>query len=374
MLSYIFRHWEYSLSQRDTNRKIRPFEWGTEFVSDGTPVGDPRSYLLQYSRDVLAQSDVYHSYEPVSDYRMEAAHLSFTSPVRTPYPRNNTVHGRFFPAKSYGRVVLVLPQWNSDANGHMSLCRMLNRFGLSALRLSLPYHDRRMPEGLVRAEYMLSPNLGRTLQAMRQAVIDSRAALDWLQAQGYSQFAVLGTSIGSCVANITMAHDDRLNLSVQNHVSPYFADVVWTGISTRHVRAGLEGHISLGDLRQIWLPISPKAYMSKLTGTGKTSLLVHGLYDHSFLPYLSKKVLQDYKELELPHSVCTLYCGHYTSGEFPFNLLLGYVMCNYLRKNMRPAAATSDGSDGVLHALALPVNPRSQKQKKPLPSEQEGPI
>ncbi len=81
------------------------------------------------------------------------------------------------------------------------------------------------------------------------------------------------------------------------------------------------------------MPISPKAYLGKLAGTGKSSLLVHALYDHSFLPYLSLQVLQDYRELGLPHSVLTLHCGHYTSGEFPFNVYLGYSMCSWLRKN-----------------------------------------
>jgi hypothetical protein len=216
----------------------------------------------------------------------------------------------------------------------MNLCRLLNCFGLSALRLSMPYHDLRMPEELIRADYMLSPNLGLTLQAVRQAVIDARAALDWLESRGYRKFAILGTSLGSCVALITMAHDDRLGLSVQNHVSPYFADVVWSGISTRHVRAGLEGHVALEDLRQIWLPISPKAYFKRLVGTGKTSLLVHALYDYSFLPHLSEQVLEDYRELQIPHSTLALSCGHYTSGEFPFNIFLGCRMCNYLRKNL----------------------------------------
>lgn len=334
MLSFFFRRWEYSLSRRDTNRRIRPFEWGIEFTRNGKPVGDPRLHLIDVAQEILADSDAYHSYEPVSDYRLVGNHLTFTSPITTIYPKNNTVHARYFPTASRGRAVLVLPQWNAGAEGHLSLCRMLNHFGLSALRMSMPYHDLRMPAGLVRAEYMLSPNLGRTLQAMRQAVIDSRASLDWLQAQGFTSLAILGTSIGSCVANITLAHDDRLQVSVQNHVSPYFADVVWTGISTRHVRAGLEGHVNLEDLRQIWLPISPKAYLKKMVGTGKFSLLVHALYDHSFLPHLSRKVLQDYAELDLPHSVLALPCGHYTSGEFPFNVFLGYGMCNYLRKNL----------------------------------------
>jgi hypothetical protein len=334
MLAGLFKAWEYRLSRRDTNRTVRPFEWGTEFIGNGANAGDPKEYLLRYAQAALDQSDSYHSYAPVTDYRLEGSHLTFSSPLPMQYPRNNTVHGRFFPTQSNGKVVLVLPQWNADANGHMALCRMLNYFGLSALRLSLPYHDRRMPQELVRADYMLSPNLGRTLQAIRQAVIDGRAALDWLESRGFSKFAVLGTSIGSCVALITMAHDSRLGVSVQNHVSPYFADVVWTGISTRHVKSSLEGNIGLEDLRKIWLPISPKAYMWKIAGTGKKSLLVHALYDHSFLPHLSREVLRDYKELELAHSVFTLPCGHYTSGEFPFNIALGFAMCSFLRRNL----------------------------------------
>jgi hypothetical protein len=352
VLAAIFKRWETHLSQRDTNRRVRPFEWGLEFTgSDGSRVfqaldarrpsggpgsrnGDARSALIDFADRALADSDSYHSYEPVRDYRLEGNHLTFTSPVETIYPPNNTVHGWYFPAESRGRVVLVLPQWNCDARGHMSLCRMMRHFGLSSMRLSLPHHDLRMSEELARADYMLSPNLGRTLLSMRQAVIDARACLDWLEQQGYRRFAVLGTSIGSCVALITLAHDRRLTHSVQNHISPYFADVVWEGISTKHVRKGLEGHVSLEDLRRIWMPISPKAYLPKLAGTGKGSLLVHALYDHSFLPHLSEEVLRDYATLGLPHKAFKLYCGHYTSGEFPFNIVLGYAMCDYLRRNL----------------------------------------
>lgn len=334
VLSGIFHAWEQNLSKRDTNRKVRPFEWGLDFLGQDPNLENPRTFLLDYARRAIAQSEDYHSYLPVRDYRLDGQHLTYSSPLQTIYPKNNTVHGWFFPTDSRGRVVLVLPQWNSDAQGHMALCRMLNYYGLSALRLSLPYHDLRMPEDLVRADYMLSPNLGRTLQAVRQSVIDARAALDWLQSRGYSKFAILGTSLGSCIALITNAHDTRLQVAVQNHVSPYFADVVWKGISTRHVVEGLKGHIELEDLRDIWMPISPKAYFKKLVGTGKKTLLVHALYDYSFLPELSREVIQDYEELQLPHSTFTLRCGHYTSGVFPFNIVLGCTMCGYIRNNL----------------------------------------
>ena len=45
--------------------------------------------------------------------------------------------------------------------------------GVSALRLSLPYHDVRMPPELTRADYIVSANVGRTAQVNRQAVLDA---------------------------------------------------------------------------------------------------------------------------------------------------------------------------------------------------------
>jgi pimeloyl-ACP methyl ester carboxylesterase len=333
MLRRIFYKWEKKLSERDTNRVVRPFEWGLDFITKNQPEDDPKTFLFEYAERAVRESDRHYALKPVADYRLDGRHLTFTSPLQTICPVNNTVHGWFFP-KDPRRAVLVLPQWNANAQSHMSLCRMLNAFGVSALRLSLPYHDLRMPEELTRADYMLSSNLGRTLQSVRQAVLDARAAIDWLQARGFTRIAVLGTSIGSCVALITAAHDARINVAIQNHVSSYFADVVWRGISTRHVLGGLRDNITLDDLRKIWMPISPQAYFHKLQGTEKKSLLVHARYDYTFLPDLSVKVLEEYRRLGLPHSTFGLYCGHYTSGIFPFNVVLGTAMCRYISGNL----------------------------------------
>ena len=35
------------------------------------------------------------------------------------------------PPRGRRRAVVVLPQWNADAEGHVGLCRLLNRFGIS---------------------------------------------------------------------------------------------------------------------------------------------------------------------------------------------------------------------------------------------------
>ena len=98
-----------------------------------------------------------------------------------------------------------MPQWNADAFSHNALCALFNRFGISALRLSKPYHDIRRPAELERSDYAVSSNLGRTIAACRQAVVDIRSCVDWLEQQGYEQFGVLGTSLGSCYAFIAAA-------------------------------------------------------------------------------------------------------------------------------------------------------------------------
>ena len=159
-----------------------------------------------------------------------------------------------------------MPQWNADAFSHNALCALFNRFGISALRLSKPYHDIRRPAELERSDYAVSSNLGRTIAACRQAVVDIRSCLDWLEQQGYEQFGILGTSLGSCYAFIAAAMDPRLQVCAFNHASMSFGDVVWTGQSTRHIRAAFEPVMTQEQLNGIWACISPVSFMDLFAG------------------------------------------------------------------------------------------------------------
>jgi hypothetical protein len=253
------------------------------------------------------------------------------------------VHGEFFPAPRGGtRAVLVLPQWNSDEKGHLVLCKLLNHFGVSALRMSMAYHDRRMPAELSRADYHVSSNIGRTIHASRQSVIDSRACLDWLESQGYRSLAVLGTSLGSCIAFILAAHDLRIRVGVFNHVSMYFSDVVWTGLSTQHVRQGFGQEVQQDELRDYWSVISPATYLDRLPGRDLTSLLIWARHDTTFLPVYSRQVLQGFQERKLRFDVLELPCAHYTTGQFPFNVVDGLAMCRFVSRNLPEMPSTPD--------------------------------
>ena len=329
--------WERKLATRDTNRVVRPFEWGADWLNSigfrncpANANGNARDCLASFVAEALAASGRFYSYSAVPDYRLQDGLLTFTSPARTPYPENDKVHALWFPAeRDRRRALVVLPQWNSGVDGHVGLAKMLNRFGISALRMSMAYHAERMPAEFERADYHVSSNIGRTIHASRQSVIDTRACLDWLTAQGYERVGILGTSLGSCVAFIAAAHDPRVKVGIFNHVSMYFSDVVWTGLSTQHVRKGFGEEVSQEDLRRYWAPISPASYLERLRGRDMQSLLVWATHDSSFLPVYSRQVLKAFRDMKLPHRVFTLPCGHYTTGQFPFNLLDGLAMCRF---------------------------------------------
>jgi pimeloyl-ACP methyl ester carboxylesterase len=224
----------------------------------------------------------------------------------------------------------VLPQWNADDGGHVGLCRLLNWNGMSALRLSLPYHHRRMPPELHRADYIVSSNVVRTVQVCRQAVLDARRAIAWLASQGYERIGILGTSLGSCLALLTTAHEPLVRAEALNHISPYFADVVWRGLSTEHVRRALDGHVDLGLLRSLWKPISPRWYLERLRN--RQTLLVYARYDLTFPVDLSENLVREFGELGIPHEVAVLPCGHYSTGKTPFKYLDGWILARFLRR------------------------------------------
>ena len=335
MLSRVFHRWERRLASFATDRVVRPFDWGVEWIGNGAahaPVGIAE-HLEAWAADTVQRSDEFYAVDPADDYHLEGDQLSFTSVIVTPHVENNTVRARYFADSSprgRRRAVLVLPQWNSDADGHVGLCRVLNRFGISALRLSLPYHDVRMPAELRRADYIVSSNVGRTMQVCRQAVLDARRAIAWLASEGYTSIGILGTSLGSCLSMLTAAHEPLVRAAALNHVSPYFADVVWNGLSTAHVREGLEGHIDLDSLRRIWMPISPFPFLERVRG--KQTLLVYALYDLTFPLTLSRMLVTEFQMRNVPHEKVVLPCGHYSTGVSPFKWLDGIALCRFLNR------------------------------------------
>jgi dienelactone hydrolase len=385
MIARFFHRWEQRLADVSRNdRVVRPFEWGLDWLdtastrlrpveslrgapsvvegrqgyggqagTGGQADDESRASITAWVDDVMRDSDAFFTPQPTRDYRLipaspaaqaggEAGTLTFPSGLTTPHADNNLVRARFFPANPIRkprdggpparRAVVVLAQWNSDADGHVGLCRLLSRLGIASLRISLPYHDLRMPPELTRADYIVSSNVVRTVQVCRQAVLDVRLALWWLRDQGYDRLGLLGTSLGSCLAMLTSSHEPLVGAQALNHVSPFFADVVWRGLSTEHVRKGLDGRVDLDTLRQLWRPISPWSYLDRING--KKTLLVYAKYDRTFPVDLSLQLVEEWRRRDRALRVAVLPCGHYSTGRAPFKYLDGWYLGHFLARHL----------------------------------------
>lgn len=342
MLGRLIKAQERQRASRDNNRVVRPFEWGADLLVEHLNGDDPREVVRTYARDAVRRSEDFYALPAIDDYKLDDELLTWTSAVETPCAENNTARARLFPASPTGgrregprRAVVVLPQWNAQAESHVDLCRMFARLGITALRLTLPYHGGRRPAGMERAEFLVSSNVGRTLQSMRQAVVDTRAAVRWLKGLGYDRVGVMGTSIGSCTAFLAFVHDEVIDGGVFNHVSGYVADVVWRGISTQHVRAGFGDAVTIEEVREAWLPISPLSFVHRLARMRTRPMrFIAARHDLTFPADLSQQVINEVRRLGVPLDATWLPCGHYTSGERPWVYLDGWKIVTFLRKHL----------------------------------------
>jgi hypothetical protein len=400
--------WETRLTTRDENRVVRPLEWGFEWVEPflqahgfSAAIPSPEAVrddaaaeaaMVRINQLLIRHSDVFFGYERPTDFRLEERHpelfptnvrpetlakdaeikriaaegksskaqfLRFTSPERTPHPENDLVNARWYPAPEHKdprrprQAIVVMPQWNADAFSHNALCEIFNQMGISALRLSKPYHDIRRPVELERSDYAVSANVGRTISACRQAVVDIRCCIDWLEMQGYEQFGVLGTSLGSCYAFLASAHDKRIRVNAFNHASTAFGDVVWAGQSTRHIRQALqEAGLTQSRIRALWSAVSPVSFYDRMAsaevdGPLKKVLLVYANYDLTFPKEYSLQVVDAFRRIGLNFEKRVLPCGHYTTGETPFQYIDGWYMGSFVYrafKSLRNEAPASSSA------------------------------
>src|SRR6185437_2928014 len=92
---YMYRR-ERWYHNRDNNRLVRPFEWGLPYILDHVNGADPRDVLTQHAERVMQASNEFYTLPEISDYRLEADQLTWTSAVHTPSIENNTAHARYF--------------------------------------------------------------------------------------------------------------------------------------------------------------------------------------------------------------------------------------------------------------------------------------
>ncbi|TBB14950.1 dienelactone hydrolase-related enzyme (plasmid) [Rhizobium ruizarguesonis] len=255
--------------------------------------------------------------------------LKFPSGMSTDVEENNVVWAKITESGSFNTAMVIFHHWNASTRNHQ-IAKFFSRRGITVVEIAMPYHFERSRPGAVHADYMLSANLGRTIQSVRQAVWDGRKLIRWLKSEGYREISVLGMSLGSWVAGLIAAHDSAVSKASLFLTAGSLADMVWTGRATRSIRESLEPAIKLTDLRSAWGPLNLENYAHNLARADLELHVVLAKRDKVVLPEISQRFMQRLKAAGARPNILELNCGHYSLGMPPYILLAGLSLKRFL--------------------------------------------
>ncbi len=133
------------------------------------------------------------------------------SPWPSPHPENNHLWAEFHLARPLDQAPIFLVQhgWRSvSVRGYHGLCAKLNRMGVNAAVLHLPYHFSRRARGSFSGELAITSNMARSAYALRQAVREACWLRRLLKQLGAPAVGLWGTSYGAWVSAMSITQEE----------------------------------------------------------------------------------------------------------------------------------------------------------------------
>lgn len=261
--------------------------------------------------------------ETLSGFEVADGRIKFPSGIVTHCETNNVVWAKVTESGSLDHALVVFHHWNATKRNRQ-IASFFSKRGITVVEIALPYHFERSRPGSKHADFMLSSNLGRTIQSTRQAVWDGRKLIHWLKNEGYGQISVLGMSLGSWVAGLVAAHEPAVSKASLFLTAGSLADMVWTGRATLLIRESLEPYIELTDLNRAWHVLNLETYAEKLSRPDLNLQIVLAKRDTVVLPELSARLLGSLKKAGAKPDILNLNCGHYSLSLPPHIIFAGW--------------------------------------------------
>ncbi|MGJ5040646.1 alpha/beta hydrolase family protein [Bradyrhizobium sp. HKCCYLRH1062] len=299
--------------------------------SGGKP--DDLAALLRHADAAIQSPDRYFEPDLPVEFTQDRDSLTFKSPIASGVA-NDIVRARLYEARHRERAVVMLHHWNAELESYRAFARVLAVSGISCLQLSLPYHHERQTPNVGFARELVCENLGLTIRSNRQAILEARTCLTWLEQQGFRRLGIIGVSVGSSIGSIVAALDSRVSAAVLILMADDFAEVVWTGSATAHVKSSLERRFTFEDVRTAWAVISPATYAKRLSRRLNSALIISGRHDAVFIPQSTRRYVERLSTHGLNPAWIRFGCGHYTLRLFPYSVLTVMNTITFLRRQL----------------------------------------
>ena len=299
------------------------------------PFTDIGAFIAAAQRAMADAEEFYSLGSGGDDFCLDddGARLTFTSAVYDG-TLNDSVPVRIVKGRRpTAKAVIFLPHWNAVTEDYLPLANALSRFGFDGFILTLPHHGARAPSspgGVANA--FLNADLGSAIRSVRQSVLDVKRLIGWLKRTGYDEIHLVGASLGSSVASLTTAFDSRIKRCALLLTAGDFADTVWTGRATAHIRRAIENHIGPEQFRKAWAIISPVHFVDKFVSNESRLLMVSGRRDQVVRFGLATDYVNALNHAGVNLKWRVLPCGHYTLSMFPFSIMMVAEVLRFLRR------------------------------------------
>ena len=325
--------WDERRARRgDEVKKVTDFVLDAELVFPGAKKITSIAEFCSLADQAVADPTFFDNPSTcISGFEKGEGWIKFPSGISTEIEENNVVWAKVTESGSFDHALVVFHHWNASSRNRQ-IANFFSRRGITVVEIALPYHFERSRPGSSHADYMLSPNLGRTIQSVRQAVWDGRKLIRWLNNEGYGEISVLGMSLGSWVAGLVAAHDPSVRKASLFLTAGSFADFVWTGRATQKIRESLEPAIDLPDLRKAWGPIDLENYVYRLARPDIDLQIVLAKRDTVVLPELSERFMSKLNDAGAKPNILKLNCGHYSLAMPPHIVWAGLGLKRLLKR------------------------------------------
>ena len=239
------------------------------------------------------------------------------------YEQNNKMYLEYFEADASQKTVIISHGWAVKKKElERTLCEKLARIGISSVLVTLPYHMERSPEGTWSGEYFLSGNINRTIEAVKQTVMEIRYIVNFLKKRS-NLVGIYGISLGGVLAHVAMSAEDRFGFGISALAGGNPAGVVLDGLMTRHIRRDIEiAGFSRQELGEIWQIINPGILPCKVARD--KLLMINGKYDQIIPTVYTQQLWEHLDRPEIKWYPCAHY-SLYFFRELVFNDICVYI-------------------------------------------------
>ena len=267
--------------------------------------------------------------------------VSFPSAVTTQYDANNIVpihillpHGQSGPFP----VVVILHYWGAmNRNVERGMGQELNKRGIAAVLMTLPYHLERTPPGSRSGEMAIQPDIDELNTTLLQCLQDTRRAVDFIDSRpefDHSRIGVAGLSLGAIVTALVYGVDTRIRHAAFVLGGVDIAHILWYSSRVVPQREALRKKgFTEESLREALKELEPGQYLAARPDTD--AYVVAARYDTVIPAESTTELIQDLKQPK----ISWMNTGHF-GGVFVQNKLLketaGYFGSSFNQTEFAP--------------------------------------